>query len=749
MDKQELAELLTATFVAELDERVQALDHDLLALEQRPTPNERTELLKLLFRSAHSLKGAAHSVSVGVIEAACHSLEEVLTGVRDGRLSLEPQLFALLFSSVDAIREAGIRMREHKDLHGAPLDEILQQLKQAAQGEAVAAEQKPPKVATPPAPAEPASAPPAPVRTAIPLPQPAAASSVRVSAEKLDSLLAQSGELLVARRRVEARAGELEDVHDKVAAWRAEWRHVESELEEWLDAAGQTQLGPQAAATLRRQGQRLRQLEQELEHLTRKTISDSRALAHAGTLLEGEVHRVRMLPFGDGCQALERAVRDLARATGKEVDFILEGHNVEVDRSILEGLRDPLLHLVRNSVDHGVELPAKRIAAGKSPRAKVFVSAALRGSQVAVTVGDDGEGLKLDAIRAQAKKKGIPVPEGDRDLPRLLFLPGFSTASTVTEVSGRGVGLDVVKSQVEALRGSVEVDSLPGRGTRFVLKVPLTLTTIPAALVKSGGQTLAFVANNVQALVRFGPEQVRRVVGRDVLLWHDVSLPIASLAAVLGLPSPEIRPSQKWELAAIVAVGDKRAAFLVDEVLEEQTIVVKSLGARIKRVKHVSGAALLPTGEIALVLNASNLLESAAGVSPAKAITASQAAVPSIKKLLVVEDSVTTRTLVKSILEAHGYDVVTAADGQEAWDRLQELEFDLVVSDVDMPVMDGFALTTAIRGATRLAKLPVILVTAKESAQDKTRGFEVGADAYLIKGAFDQTQLLATIAQLL
>jgi two-component system chemotaxis sensor kinase CheA len=477
--------------------------------------------------------------------------------------------------------------------------------------------------------------------------------------------------------------------------------------------------------------------------------ADARSLEQAGTHLEREVHRVRMLPFGDGCQGLERAVRDVARISGKEVELHIEGVDVEVDRSILEGLRDPLLHLVRNAVDHGVELPAKRLAAGKPAQARITVSATLRGSQVEVVVGDDGAGLNFESIRAQAAKRSLPAPDDERELARVLFMPGFSTAPIVTDISGRGVGLDVVKSRIESLRGAVDVVSEPGRGTRFILTVPLTLTTIAALLVRCGGQTLALASANVRALVRFGAEAVRRAAGREVLLWNGEAVTLASLSGTLGLPRAELPPPQPHSIAVIVAAKDKQAAFLVDEALEEQTIVVKSLGARVRRVRFVSGASLLPSGSIALLLNAHALLDSAAAASsPVSAPAAESGPKRARRRILVAEDSLTTRTLVKSILESHNYEVATAVDGQEAWDLLQKDEFHLVVSDVEMPRMDGFALTAAIRGSKRLAKLPVVLVTALAADRDKARGIEVGADAYLVKSGFDQSQLLETIAQL-
>jgi two-component system chemotaxis sensor kinase CheA len=496
-------------------------------------------------------------------------------------------------------------------------------------------------------------------------------------------------------------------------------------------------------------GGRLQELDKDLERLTATLAGDGRLFDQTGGSLDDEVRRVRMIPFTEACQGLERMAHDLAQAGGKEVELVLEGGNVELDRSVLEGLKDPLRHLVRNAVDHGAEPAEQRRAQGKPPRARVTVAAVLRGAQVEVVVADDGRGLDLEALRRQVRKQGLPEPADDRELARLIFLPGLSTSPLITDVSGRGVGLDVVKSRVEALHGTVDLAFAPGGGTRFTLAVPLTLTTLRALMIGVAGQTFAFVGTNVQKLLRVGPGEFRSVEGREMLALGGAPLPVASLAEVLGLPGRDAPTAQAKVPVLIVAAGDRRMAFVVDELLAEQEIVVKNLGARLRRVPHVAGATILPSGRIALVLNAANLVRSALARAPGRALAASAGPAPAKKRVLIVEDSVTTRTLEKTILEAAGYEVAVAADGADGWRLLQERGADLLVADIEMPRMDGFALTEAVRASKRFRDLPVVLVTARESEQDKARGIEVGANAYLVKSAFDQRNLLETIAQLL
>jgi two-component system chemotaxis sensor kinase CheA len=736
VDKNKHLLRLLPIFLEELGEHVRTLNQEVLALEKGADGEARTQHFRTLFRAAHSLKGAARSANVILIEGACHRLEGVLTAARDGTIPLDAGLFALLFATADAIEEAGQRLREQSDLGDAPLSALLPRLDTAL------------------------SQPAAPARAAV------AAATVRIPAARLDTLLTRTGELLVARRRVETRAADLSALREFVEQWKGDWQRVEKSFADLLPGEGKDSslsLPRRAALVLHRAGDNLRRLDKELDRLASAAVADGRLLKQVAGPLNEEVHRARMLPFADACEGLDRMVRDLARATGKEVELVLEGGAVELDRAVLEGLKDPLRHLVRNAVDHGAEPPAQRQSAGKPPQAHVRVTAALRGARVEVVVEDDGHGLDLAALRQQARLRGLPEPADDREAANLVFLPGLSTAPRITDVSGRGVGLDVVKSRLEALHGTAEVSAAPSGGTRFTLTVPLTLTTLRAVLVAAAGQTFAFVGSSVERLVRIGPDDRKTVAGRPVLARGGPPLPLASLATALGLPAnvgqasglplpgrPAACPTDKLP-AVIVTGGDRRVVFTVDELLAEQEIVVQGLGSRVRRLRHVSGATLLASGQVALVLNAASLVRSALGapVSPLPTAEPATPAAPPRKRLLVVDDSVTTRTLEKSILESAGYEVLTAIDGQAAWDILQNQGADLVVSDVEMPRMDGFELARAVRGSKRFRDLPVVLVTSRESEQDKARGLEAGADAYVLKSGFDQRNLLKTIAQLL
>ncbi len=810
MNQQELTQALMAAFLEELPEHIAALNSNLLAIEKSPEPAQRHEHLRNLFRAAHTIKGSAQTTNIDVVQRAAHLLEDILSAIRDSRRDFTPELFAILYQTADAFEEAGMRLREQRDLSDSPLAQLLPRIDLAARGETSKPAPIPnrdeprrrsretsDRTLTNPATSESRSAPAvesviaALVAPTSPVsaiaktsdagnirhePELVPAASVRVAAEKLDTLLAQCGELLVARRRVESQFNDVTELREMASDWSASWRTVEKPLRQLLrqrdrtvqrssDSNGTrhhdrsdivTALPRQALSVLQQTGDRIRQFEKSLDQLATRVRSDGRQLGHSCDTLEDEVYRVRMLPFAEACAGLDRAVRDVAHASGKQVELIIHGAEVEVDRSVLEGLKAPLLHLVRNSVDHGVELPADRCVSGKPETATITVAAALRGAMIEVTVSDDGRGIELDRVRETATKRGWHVPTDDRELTRLLFQPGFSTARTVTDVSGRGVGLDVVQSKIEGLHGNVDVSFAAGFGTRFTLNVPLTLTTIRAVLLRIGNDIFAVPTTAVQQIVRFTPQDLAIISGRRCLLTPTSPIPSSNLGELLGRP-PMVEHSKPSNgdkhpaksLGVVLTAGSQQVLFAIDEVLAEQDIVVKSLGTRVRRLHRVSAATLLPSGQIALLLNVAHLLRMALG-QQVRRESADDIAKPTTrrKRLLVADDSLTTRMLLKTILEAADYEIVTAVDGEQAFQLLPQQPIDLVVSDVDMPRMDGFALTASIRAAKPFAQLPVVLVTARETDADKARGLEVGANAYVTKGAFDQRTLLEVISRL-
>jgi two-component system chemotaxis sensor kinase CheA len=743
MDKDDLVQRLMVTFVGELEDHARTLERDLLALEKKPAPKKKSELFASLFRTAHSLKGSARTVRVNLLETTGHHLEEVFAAARDGRLPVDAIFFELLLATVDAIGDAGHRLRTNGSLAGGPLEGMIRRLAMAMR----------PREEAPPS---------APVEAGI-VAQPAAeewSGVVRVPAEKLDALLAQTGEMLMVRHRAEDRGKAAEALQELMAAWHREHRRVEHVTAQLLrhdtrpeglskkDGMTQRRL---LEAAVRKNRDVLSRIEGNLERLVTDLVEDRRVIEQTATPLDIAVRRTRMVPFAVGCDGLERLVRDLTARDDKKVRFGLEGGDIELDRSIVEGLKDPLLHLVRNAVDHGIESSAARRAAGKPEIGRVTVAAAVCGPRVEVIVSDDGQGLDTAAIRDQLGKRALAVPADDMDAAQSIFLPGLSTSQTITAISGRGVGLDVVKTRLTSMRGTVDVSFKVGQGTKLSLVMPLTLTSVRIILVEASGQIYAIDTVSVHRVLRIGADDIRSIEGRKVLLIAGVPVPLVTLTEALGFRGSAALAEGAKIPVVVLAAGNRLTAFVVDGLQSEREVVVRALGPRLRNLKYVSGGTILPDGRVALILNTPDLIRHALNLPAAAGLPATVATAPrsARKRLLVADDSVTVRTLQKNILESAGYDVMAAVDGMEAWHLLSEKGADLVVSDVEMPRMDGFSLTEAIRDSRRFRDLPVILVTALESDADRTRGLAAGADAYCLKSAFDQKDLLATIARLL
>lgn len=719
MASDELSARLRATFLQELEEQVRELNSGLLRLEQRPGD---AELIRTLFRSAHTIKGAARVAGAGLIEEACHALESVFAHLREHSASLDGASYSLLFATIDALAEAGDRFRRDEPVQGTSLQALLPRLETLAQGggtghqptPAPAADLRPPPAAQRPPQAATAAAPaggpvelsgsselPGPGGTGTPTPAAGpgevpevdvvvprsepAEELVRVRADRLDALLSAVGELTVAVGRIAARHGSRDD--------------------------------------------------------------DARRLEQATDAVADVVHRLRLRPFADVCEALPRAARDIAAAEGKQVRLELQGQEVEADRMVVDALRDPLLHLVRNAVDHGLEAAAERERRGKDATGVVRVAAELHGGRLRVIVEDDGRGLDEKALGELIRARTGQAPRSRAEFADALLAGGLTTRGEATTISGRGVGVDLVRSAMDRIGGTVDVDWRPGRGTRFTLECPPTPSSIRAVLFRSGPHIFALPTLQVERLRRVVHDEIRHVEGRAVLPTGAGPIPVATLAALLG-PPLEARPAEGAAPLIVVSAGGRRVGIIVDEVLDEDEIVVRPLEVDERAVPWATGAAVLPSGRVALLLGTAALLgrSGRTGTAIAPAFAAPRAAPRT--RVLVADDSITTRTLEQSVLEAAGYEVATAVNGEDAWRRLESEGADLLVADVEMPRMDGIALCRRVRASQRFAELPIILVTALASDEDRARGLDAGADAYIIKSSFDQASLIDTVQQL-
>ncbi|MEM9803939.1 MAG: hybrid sensor histidine kinase/response regulator [Cyanobacteria bacterium P01_D01_bin.56] len=585
--------------------------------------------------------------------------------------------------------------------------------------------------------------------------QPDIIDTVRVEASKLDALVAQTGELVITKGRISQR---INDIKKVLSLWE-NWSRTMM-----INQLASKALSPERTldASKRLQNstkERLEQLGYLLKELYASAYEDYSQLEAISNSLGSDILKLRRLPLSNIFNLFPRMVRDLAKQQNKSIDLVIEGGDIQADKRILEGMKDPLIHLMRNAIDHGVELPSERTEIGKPPTATITLRAHQQGNQISIEVVDDGRGLNPIEIRQTALTRGLYTEAelsmmSHDQIQNLIFAPGFSTRTVVTELSGRGVGLDVVRDSVDQLKGGIQVQSNPGQGCTFRFTLNNSLATTPALIVG--------VSKSVYVIPLDDVDRIMRVEHQDICLDHDVatilyqerSLPVAWLRDLLNLPTsvatePEISSPPEASYCVVLKVGLKQFGIMVDELIDQQDILLKPHSQLTKHVPNILGATILGTGAVAIVLNPSDLAKSLRSArSDVVTLDKPKETLPS--RVLLVEDSVPIRTQMRRILEKVGYDVTTAVDGLDGFHKLQGgTVFDAVVSDVEMPNLDGLSLTTLIRQDLRNETLPVILITTLAKDADKRRGAEAGANAYLTKGDFDQTILIETLRTLI
>ena len=745
LDESAQTELL-GTFQVELAEHSQALTRAFLALEKEPEPSERRRLLAAAFRSAHNLKGAARAVAQSSVEMLAHHLEGVLGVASRDELDATPALFDLLFAAVDTLGPAANGAAEPDWLEA-----LAARLEAAQSGDIqplTAIEPTPVVYATPTPPAAP---PPATDRASLVADT---GETIRLPAARLDALMEQLGELVIPRLELHDGLTELAALRVEAEAWQREWRRLRPHLRQLDNEGALGNLRP-LVRFLERNELNLSSLAPRLNAVHARLFGPTSDLGVLTDDLQTHVMRFRMLPFGQLSATLERTVRDLTRSLGKEARLVLVGSDTEIDRRALEDMKDPLLHLLRNALDHGLEVAAQRQRLGKPAIGSVVVAATQRGNTTVIEVEDDGAGISVAAVRQTAADRGLATEAElaamhDRDVLRQIFLPGFSTRGDVTEVSGRGIGLDVVARNVERLGGRVDVESQPAGGTRFTVTLPLTLATTRALLVESGDALYALPTASVERVLR--PPELGSIGGRPMLECDGAAIPVVALSTLFDGAEPAQKTSATntpaWPTLVLLGSGQQRIALLIDRLIGEQEIVVKPLPYPVVRVHHFAGATILGSGRIVPILNVADLLRGAARTVPTHVAPNVAELRQRRQRVLVADDSLTTRTMERYILEAAGYEVMLAGDGAEALALLQERGCDVLVSDVEMPGLDGIELTTRVRAEPALRDVPIILVTSLDSPADRERGLQAGAEAYIVKTSFDQDQLLRTIREI-
>ncbi len=725
----EFTKRLRAIFKVEAEEHVRVISAGIAELDKKLPPEALEKVIESVFREAHTLKGAARVVNLKRIESICQPLESVFSALKHREIELSPRLCGLFHRAADTIALLIVSAVGDRPGEDSVSDRELIGLLVSASHGTTANDDPTRSVSAPEAlPARP---------DAVPLPS--TINSVRILVSKLDPLLVQAEEMLQIKMVVSQRIAELTEIKQTVISFKEEPVNSQENKEIFLNKL-QNQVNVVIAAF--KQDRRMfdRMVDEQLETMK----------------------QVLMLPVSTLLEVFPKFVRDLTLDQGKEAELIVHGAEIEIDKRILEELKDPLIHIIRNCIDHGIQKPDERAGQNKTAKATIMIAFTPKeGRQVEILITDDGSGIDAGQVRAAAVKSGVITEDRARELSSqdtlaLIFQSGVSTSPIITEVSGRGLGLAIVREKIDRLGGTITLETSPGAGTTFRFLLPLSLSTFRGVVVKVYEQLFIFPAVSVKRVMRVKNDEIKTVENRETILADGQVLSAVSLGKVLQIP-PRKKAGISGRSGAsgympviILASEGKDIAFIVEEVLEERQFLVKSLGRQLNSVRNIAGAAVLGNGRIVPVINIQDLMKSAVrAVETGSRIPEAEGSALENKKILVAEDSITSRTLVKNILEAAGYQVVTAVDGADAFAQVRQGEFDLVVSDVDMPRMNGFELTTGIRADKKLSELPVVLVTALESREDRERGINAGANAYIVKGSFDQSNLLEVIKKLI
>ncbi|MGA3169704.1 MAG: hybrid sensor histidine kinase/response regulator [Chthoniobacteraceae bacterium] len=746
---------LIELFRTEAETQEQVLSQGLLALERDRTDAKQ---LESLMRAAHSLKGAARIVGVQAAVDLSHVMENCFVAAQNGDLLLERGHVDILLEGVDMLAKIAHAPEENIDV--APyLVRLTATLEARSESQAPVA---PAAAAAAPAPAQTqvATPEPAPVPATNgshePIPSPAPEASgdadrvLRVTANHLNRLLG-----LASESRVEARW------LDPFARSLIRLKRMQVDLTRSLDALHESLAGlplneetQGRIADVRSKAAECRQFLGErlvaLEMYDRRSTN----LSHR---LYDEALACRMRPFADGAQGFPRMVRDIARSLGKEVRFTILGEQTQVDRDVLEKLEAPLNHMLRNAIDHGIEIPEQRLAAGKPREGSISIEARHSAGMLLITLRDDGRGIDVEAVRRAVVERKLTSAEvaaqmRDPELFDFLFLPGFTLKKTVTEISGRGVGLDVVLDMMKRLRGTIRISSEAGKGTTFQLHLPLTLSVLRALLVEIAGEPYGVPLAAITRTIKLPKEKIATIEGRQHFEFEGQRIGLVTAHQAFDKGDAPATATQDLSVMVFGEQGE-RYGLMVDRFLGERELVVQPLDSRLGKIRNISAGALTDDGAPLLIVDIDDLVRSVQKLSAAGRLSNvrdGQTATPAQRKrVLVVDDSLTVRELERKLLEARGYEVEVAVDGMDGWNAARSNPHDLIITDVDMPRMDGIELVSLIRKDPGLKSKPVMIVSYKDREQDRTRGLEAGADFYLTKGSFHDQSLVQAVADLI
>ena len=777
IEDEELREL----YKTSSSEHLSKLESSTLILEKNP---DDTAALEEFLREAHTLKGDSRMLGLDDIEMLVHHLEDCVEGIKAGKGEITPELCDRLYGGIDAIDRLA-----HEAVTGEAVEvdtfEVLASLMGASAVESTAGEADlfdddlavnsnsevdlfddndsffntsseadlfDDEELEPITEISATAAKKLPVNTPV-VGKDHKIDTIRVEPQKLDALMTQASELAVTKLRISQQMSEIEQISALWSAWNRQnsiGNKIVTQVEQSLTPE---QLQP-LKQLLNTTEQRIHSLGNLINNLKNRASEDVASLNLLGDRLESGIQDLRQLPLSTVFNIYPRMVRDLARQQHKEIELIIEGGDIKADKQILEEIKDPLLHLIRNAIDHGIETPQERVGQGKSATAKIVLRGYRTSSSIGIEISDDGRGLNLDSITQTALRRKVRTETelaamSESEIQSLIFASGFSTRTEITELSGRGVGLDVVRANVERLKGSIEVSSTPGNGCKFQVRLNTSLATTKVLIVEIDRTLYALPLEFIQTMISLDPQDIYEIEGKPTINFEERSLSITWLASLLQLPTPENYSQGKLSLACIVLqIGSDLFGVIVDDLVDQQDVVLKPQSKLLKRIPNIMGATILGSGEVCMILNPPDLLHSIKNGSWQNVSQPTESA--SVKnRLLLVEDSIIIRTQMQKLLKGAGYDVTVAENGAIGLHKVQSQDFDLVLSDVEMPQMNGLEMTANIRQNSKYDRLPIVLITTLATSEDKRRGTEAGANAYLTKGDFDQQLLFDTLNRLI
>ena len=808
----EVADEILEFFQPEAEEHLQVVSDCLISLEGNNNPEE----INKLFRAIHTVKGSAAQVGLKRLGAIAHRVEDLIGRLRDGELEPSPAVVDLCLESVDVLKKTLHRQWTDEKSMRTGVDSLLGRIAEFAPVEVEDSDTVTVNAGASEAPTEileeSAAAATSGKKVAKSVsPAVAAAKSVRIALSRLDRMMNTVGELVINRTRMVGRVAELEKLVDTLSFSKERLQGKVGEFQEKYEfnrISSSRQTGPWSPSTARQTltnaasgdtsfwsdfselemdryddfnilsrsmaeiSADVNEVLSQLEGFIGRVEGDIDEFTKLAHHLQDEITAARMVPIGTLYSRLSRAVRDAAKSAGKLVDLDLSGSETELDNNIIQQISDPLVHLVRNSVAHGIERPEDRLTTGKPELGKVSLRAYHRGNHIYIEVEDDGRGIDYGRVKQSAIERGLVSPETadrltERDLREMLFHPGFTTAPVKTELAGRGVGLDVVRANLNALNGEIDIQSVSGRGTKFTLKVPLTLIISPALFVRCGVTNFALPLAVVEEIRRLRADEIEDVGGKLLTKVRDVVTEVVRLDTYLGLPPLE--PVNGYFRMVVANAGSRQIGLVVEEVLGKDEIVIKNLGEYLRRVKLFPGTTIAPDGSLILLIDLNRMVANepterrplqasasaarifapgsaavARGTIPAEAIDR----VEQERLIVVADDSISVRKFVGRMLEKNGYRVKLAADGMEAAELVTQHGCHLVITDLEMPRMTGYELMVQLRQSPTTRRIPVMVVTSRAGAKHRDRAMKEGAAAFLTKPV-QEDQLIAAVEQLM